>query len=69
LHEALQRVDAAEADVDGGGAEVGDGGVVPVGDLALFGDLELQPRFLELAVGCPDGQGGEDEGYQRGEAG
>ena len=47
LHEALERVDAAELDVGGGGAEVGDGGVIAVGDLSLFGDLKL-------VVGCSD---------------
>ena len=62
MHEALKCVDAAEPDFDGGRAEVGDGGVVPVGDLSLLGDLQL-------AVGCLDGQGGEDEGYEGCEAG
>jgi hypothetical protein len=41
LHNALQRIDAAEPDVFRRGAEVGDGGVVPVGDLSLLGDLKL----------------------------
>ena len=41
MHDALQRAYAAEADVHRGGAEVSDGGVIPVGDLSLFGDLEL----------------------------
>ena len=41
MHNALQCVDAAQPDVHGGGAEVGDGGVVPVGELSLLGDLEL----------------------------
>ena len=41
FHDALQRVDAAESDVHRGGAEVGDGSVIPVGDLSLLSDLEL----------------------------
>ena len=41
LHNALQCVDAAESDVHRGGAEVGDGSVIPVGDLSLLGDPEL----------------------------
>ena len=41
LHYALQCVDAAEPDVHREGAEVGDGGVIPVGDLSLPGDLKL----------------------------
>ena len=41
LHDALQCVDAAEPDVHRGGAEVGDGSVIPVGDLSLLGDLKL----------------------------
>ena len=41
LHNALQCIDAAEPDVHRGGAEVGDSGVIPVGDLSLLGDLKL----------------------------
>jgi hypothetical protein len=46
LHNPLQCVDSAEPDVHGGRAEIGDGGVVPVGDLSLRGNLEL-------AICCP----------------
>ena len=41
MHDALKCIDATEPDIDRGGAEVGDGGVIPVGDLSLFGDLKL----------------------------
>ena len=41
LHDALKCVDAAKPDVHRRGAEVGDGGVIPVGDLSLPGDLKL----------------------------
>jgi hypothetical protein len=41
LHNALQRIDAAEPDVHRRGAEIGDGGIIPVGDLSLLGDLKL----------------------------
>jgi len=62
LHQALERVDAAKPDVDGAGAEVRNGGVVPVGDLPPFGDLELVVR-------CGDRQGSENKGAQGGYAG
>jgi hypothetical protein len=41
LHDALKCVDAAEPHVYRGGTEVGDGSVVPVGDLPLLSDLKL----------------------------
>jgi hypothetical protein len=41
LHQALERVDAAEPDLDGAGAKVGDGSVVTVCDLSLLIDLKL----------------------------
>ena len=50
LHEALQRVDAAEPDLDGVGAEVGNSGVVPVGDLSLFGGNLSLPGDLHLGL-------------------
>jgi hypothetical protein len=46
LHSALQRVDAAEPDIHRRGAEIGDGSVIPVGDLSLLDDLELLSGFL-----------------------
>ncbi len=41
FHDALQCVDAAKSNIHRGGAEVGDGSEVPVGDLSLLGDPEL----------------------------
>jgi hypothetical protein len=52
LHQALKRIDPAEPDLNGRTvAKVGNGGVVTVGELSLFRDLQL------LGVG--------EEGYER----
>lgn len=56
LHDPLKRVDAAEPHVYRGGAEVGDGSVVPVGDLSLLSDLKL-------VVGGVDRYPREDQRY------
>lgn len=62
LHEALKRINTTESNIDRGGAEIGDSGVVAIGDLSLCSDLKL-------LLGCQHGQGSKDEGCDGCEAG
>jgi hypothetical protein len=62
LHDALKCEDAAEPDIRRRRAEVGDGGVIPVGDLSLLG-------YLELGACCPYGKGCENQRDDGGQAG
>ncbi|MGG7569058.1 hypothetical protein [Streptomyces sirii] len=56
-HEALQAVEAAEADVDGRRAEVADGCLEPAGDLPPLGDPQLFAGLLDRHPG--EQQGGK----------
>jgi hypothetical protein len=65
LHDALQCVDAAESDVHRRGAKVGDGSVIPLGDLSLLSGLELTIGRIYCSP-CEDKRDGRNDAGQRG---